>query len=75
MGRTMTTEEREELVAGGLVTVKEAARLTGLSVSFLYQRMEAGELAYAKFGRARRIPRNSLDRLMAAALVGGGNAG
>ena len=68
----MTTTERAELVSGGLVSVREAARLTGLSVSYLYQRMDRGELAYAKFGRARRIPRNSLEQLMADALQGGG---
>lgn len=72
MGYDMTAEDRTELVAGGLVSVKEAARMTGLSVSYLYQRMESGQLAYAKFGRARRIPRNSLEKLMADALQGGG---
>ena len=44
----------------GLLDVREAARLLGLSRSKLYQIMDKGELPYVKFGKARRINRQCL---------------
>ena len=48
------------LIADGLVTVEYAAKFLGLGRSSLYALMETGALPFAKFGRARRIPKNAL---------------
>ena len=58
-----------ELVADGLVTVREAAQWLGLGRAKLYQMMEQGELAYVKIGRARRIPRGALVDVAVSGLV------
>ncbi len=58
-----------ELVADGLVTVREAAQWLGLGRAKLYQMMERGELAYVKIGRARRIPRGALVDVAVRGLV------
>jgi excisionase family DNA binding protein len=58
-------------MADGLVTVREASKLLGLSRSFLYVAMDRGELSYAKFGKARRIPRAAILRFAARHLSGG----
>jgi excisionase family DNA binding protein len=58
-----------ELVADGLVTVREAAQWLGLGRAKLYQMMERGELAYVKIGRARRIPRGALVDVAVSGLV------
>jgi excisionase family DNA binding protein len=44
----------------GLVSVNDAAKLTGLSRATIYRLMDHGELAWAKLGGARRIPRKSI---------------
>ncbi len=67
-------EREEELVADGLVRVAEAQEFSGLSRSKLYELMEAGDLAYVKIGRARRIPRRALIELAARNLTGGWRA-
>ena len=65
--RSDTAADRAaEIVEDGLITVREAERLSGLSRTTLYAAMAAGQLAYAKFGRARRIPRRSLMRFAAS---------
>lgn len=61
-------EKREELVSEGLVTVKEAAEITRLGKTTLYEQMERGLLSYVRIGRARRIPRVVLRRFMASNL-------
>jgi excisionase family DNA binding protein len=66
-----TIDETPLLDSGGLLTVKEAAAATKLSRSFLYQQMDAGRLVYARFGRARRIPKAELEKWMSAHLQGG----
>jgi excisionase family DNA binding protein len=58
-----------ELVSEGLLDVRDAATFLGLSVAKLYGLMESGELAYAKIGRSRRIPRKALIELAARHLV------
>ena len=60
-----------DLVQDGLVTVVDAMRFTGLSRTTIYALMETGQLAYAKIGRARRIPRRALVELAATNLRGG----
>jgi excisionase family DNA binding protein len=58
------------LVEDGFATVPEGAQLLRLSRAKLYQMMDAGELAYAKFGRSRRIPRRVLLDYAARCMVG-----
>ncbi len=65
----------EQMVLDGLVSVPEAARFLGLSRSKVYSLMEAGELAYVKIGRARRIPRRALIQLAASHVVGDAQIG
>ena len=55
----------------GLVSVAEAARYLGLARSTLYGLMETGQLPYAKFGRARRIPHRAIVTLAESAMRGG----
>jgi excisionase family DNA binding protein len=62
-------DERDELVEGGLMTVKEAAVFLGLSAAKLYALMESGDLVYCKIGRSRRIPRRALVKLAARNLI------
>jgi excisionase family DNA binding protein len=54
----------------GLVRVTDAARFLALSRSTIYELMEAGQLAYVKLGRSRRIPRQALLSLARRHLVG-----
>jgi len=59
----------EDLVADGLVTVKEAEEFLGIRRSKLYELMERGELPYVKIGSARRIPKRALIALATKHLV------
>ncbi len=60
----------EALVDDGLVKVSEAVAFLRLSRSTVYALMDAGELAYVRIGRARRIPRRALLHLAAVHLNG-----
>ena len=60
----------EALVGDGLLTVSEAIAFLRLSRSTLYSLMDAGDLAYVRIGRARRIPRRAVVDLAAAHLKG-----
>jgi len=52
---------QERLVPGvGFRTVREAAAYLHLSRATIYGLMDSGELKYAKFGGARRIPWTAL---------------
>ena len=66
----MERNDAENLVADGLVSVKEAAAFLKISVAKLYALMERGELVYAKLGKSRRIPRRAVVDLAARNLVG-----
>lgn len=55
-------------LAEGLMSVKDAGSFVGLGRSKLHELMAAGELAYVKIGRARRIPRAALIALARANL-------
>jgi excisionase family DNA binding protein len=59
---------RAELVTDGLLTVGEACRLLAVSRSFLYARMDAGDIPFCRLGRARRIPRAAVIAYAAARL-------
>ena len=65
---------REDLVSEGLLTVHEAAEFLKLSRSRLYELMDAGELAYVKIGRSRRVPRRGVVELATRSLEGGHRA-
>ncbi len=72
----VTPDEREIMVADGLMTVPEAGAFLRLSRSTLYNLMESGRLPYVRLGgdgrrAARRIPRRAVVALAAAHLVGG----
>jgi excisionase family DNA binding protein len=60
-----------ELIADGFMKVPEAAAFLGLGRSTLYEMMDRGELVYARFGTARRIPRRAVVELASANLCGG----
>lgn len=60
-----------DLIADGLLTVEQAGRLLSCSRSYLYARMDAGELPFVRLGRARRIPRRAVLEFAAARLTGG----
>jgi excisionase family DNA binding protein len=47
-----------------LVRIPEAISALRISRSKLYLMMAAGQVAYTKLGRCRRIPRSELDRLI-----------
>jgi excisionase family DNA binding protein len=57
------------MLADGLLDVTEAAKFASVSRSFLYDLMEAGDLAYTKIGRRRLIPRRALVELARKGLV------
>ncbi len=48
-----------------LLTVAEAAFVTGCSRSLLYLKLMSGEIPSIKIGRARRIPIAALDEWVA----------
>jgi excisionase family DNA binding protein len=56
----MQVENRER----GYATVKAAAAYLAISVAKLYQMMAAGELAYVKLGKSRRIAWTALEQLI-----------
>lgn len=62
-------EQRKNLVADGMLDVRQAEDFSGLKKSKLYQLMSSGELAYCKIGAARRIPKSALIEFLAGALV------
>jgi excisionase family DNA binding protein len=65
----MAIDDRAVLVEDGFLPVRDAARFLAISRAKLYQMMESGEVAYAKFGRSRRIPRHALTDLAKRSIV------
>ena len=63
--------ERESLVSDGFSTVKEAAAKLKLCRASVYKLMDSGELQYAKFGSARRIPVRALIDFAVRSMKGG----
>jgi len=66
------TEADVELVASGLMTVKQAALFLGLCPASIYNLIAQGSLVTAKIGRSRRIPRTALEVFASSCLQGGG---
>lgn len=54
----------------GFATVPEAAEYLGLSRAKLYQIMDAGEIRFAKFGSARRLPWQAIKQYAEQCMVG-----
>jgi excisionase family DNA binding protein len=50
--------------------VEEVARLLSVSRAKVYAMMDAGELAYAKFGKSRRVPQSAIESLVTRSMVG-----
>jgi excisionase family DNA binding protein len=61
---------KPELTADGFADLHEAAAFLSVSRSSIYKLMDASELPYAKFGKARRIPWRALREYAARCLVG-----
>jgi excisionase family DNA binding protein len=61
----------EELVAEGVVSPKEAARLLGVGITTIYAMMADGTLPYCRVRADRRIPRIAITRYLAGALASG----
>jgi excisionase family DNA binding protein len=61
--------EMHAVVSDGFVDILEAAKRLSLSRSKVYSLMDTGELVYARFGRARRIPLRSLHEYAEKHLV------
>ena len=61
---------RDELVADGLVTVREAAKFLSVSRTTIYELMDDGELPFSKIRGSRRIPIAALRALAAKNLKG-----
>jgi len=64
-----TQSEAEDILADGLMSVRDAAKFSGLGKTTLYGLMDSGRLAYVRVGRARRIPKRELMRFLAGQLV------
>ena len=60
-----------DLCSDGMLTVNECAEFLRLSRASVYKIMERGELIYAQFGTARRIPKRAAAAFAAANLTGG----
>jgi excisionase family DNA binding protein len=56
-------------VEEGFVGIAEAATFLKLSRSKVYLLMDGGELPYAKFGKARRIPKRALREFAERSMV------
>jgi excisionase family DNA binding protein len=57
------------LVADGFAEIRQAQEYLRLSRATIYNLMESGKLAYARFGRARRIPWAALKQFALGGLV------
>ena len=61
----------DEFLSGGFIKVAEAAMFLGVSRSTLYLMMDRGALAYAKFGRSRRLQKSALIQYAQSHVIGG----
>jgi excisionase family DNA binding protein len=59
-----------DLLDDGFVGVREASAFLGLSRAMVYGLMDSQAIPFAKFGRARRIPRRGLVEFARSCLVG-----
>lgn len=61
---------QEPTVEPRLLRIDRAAEVLGLSQATVYRLIAAGDLRSVKFGRAHRVPREELDRLIEDRLTG-----
>ena len=69
--QAMVEPMRAELraVSEGFASLREAAEYLCLCRATLYKLMDGGELAYARFGRSRRVPWAALKEFAAKSLT------
>jgi excisionase family DNA binding protein len=65
-----TIDQRQPIADEGFADVAEAAEFLSMSRSTVYKLMDAGQLAYAKFGKSRRIPRRALREFGERSMIG-----
>jgi excisionase family DNA binding protein len=65
-------DEDDGIVTDGFADIGGAEKFLTLSRAYIYRLMESGELPYAKFGRARRIPWRALRAFAERSMVGAG---
>jgi excisionase family DNA binding protein len=61
-------DTREDLVAEGVYTLEEAARLLTVNVRTVYEYMDKGIIPWTKVGGRRKIPVVALRRYLARGL-------
>jgi excisionase family DNA binding protein len=66
---TTTPATGTDLVGHGFASILEAARFLAVSRAKVYQLMDARKLAFAKFGRSRRVPWEGLREYARRQLV------
>jgi excisionase family DNA binding protein len=59
----------ESVVDEGFASIEEGCKYLRICRASMYLLMEAGEVAYAKFGKSRRIPWRALKDFAARSLV------
>lgn len=69
MTMVLSNDGGNPLIEEGLATIREASRFLGISRAKLYSLMDAGELAYAKLGKSRRIPWRAIKELAERSMV------
>ena len=58
-------EEQQTTIASlGLMTINQVEEFTTLSRATIYRLMDEGELQYVKIGKARRIPRGAVEKMI-----------
>lgn len=61
--------EAPDITSDGFVSVAGAAQFLGISRAMAYKLMDAGELAFGKIGKCRRVPKRSLAEFARKSLV------
>jgi excisionase family DNA binding protein len=64
-----TIGQQEMAPVPNLARVLEVAKYLAMSRSKVYAMMDAGELAYVKLGKSRRVPWDAVHRLVASNMV------
>ena len=66
---TSTAQRADSQAETTLQTVMEVAKQLRVSRSKIYTMMDAGDLAYVKLGKSRRVPRSAVNELIERSLV------
>ena len=66
---TLTVSLELRAVSEGFASLAEAGNYLRLSRATLYKLMEGGQLAFARFGRSRRVPWTALKEYASRSLV------